>query len=150
MIMFINKIKTKIALKIIFLTLLIKEEVVITAKALKKSGEIVDFDPSDRDNNIGNFLLFYSPDGKIILVINEMEVGYDHKDLLSQCQHRKLAYEYILGGGKFDFTPKVLRFSPNEKPWRIKSTSSLGGISDEKLLNDIAAIITNGEEWEHM
>ncbi len=112
--------------------------------ALKESGLLLDFAPSDRDRESGVFLLLESG-GVTTLVLDESGREH-HEDLFSALPSNLRAQKVLDGGSCRQNSIKTYSFT---RKWEIGWHSvRYGDIDDSALQDEIAGIITNNEQGQ--
>lgn len=114
----------------------------MTAKALKKNGKLVEFDPHDRQKERGCFLLLQQNEALLLMID---ETGAEHHDILLGSLPTELQNLVVVGGGRYG--RNYIKTYSHTPRWQLTwSSLRYGNIEDQALQKQIAAIITGGEE----
>lgn len=128
----------------------------IVAKSLKKSGQLVDFDPENRDCETGYFVVVRRPDELVLLVIDESGLR-SHLSLVAKLRELEVLphmpgkilpqeiVECIRGGTYLKNWDELSRLRGN---WSIYMSSGDYGVVWEDLQHQVVEIISGGKQWE--
>ncbi|MBI4050665.1 MAG: hypothetical protein HY396_01675 [Candidatus Doudnabacteria bacterium] len=128
----------------------------IIAKALKKNGVLADFDPENRDDMLGYFLVIRQPGKPVFLVVDEsglqshasVVAALRRLEVLPHMPGQSLPESIIrcIRGGTYSYN--WIKTWPMEGNWTIGMSSGDYGVVWEDLRARIIDIVSGGKQWQ--